>query len=683
MGRAVILENLGEGLYRVEYRHNSELIERRIEALERRLVQNAQEQAAQQTQRVQAFAVLTGLDNDLRFVLNTTTLTEEQKAAQAKPIVEKQRQQRLIILGIDNQITALKAQQSAIETRIVEYKRVKTEFIKQMWSADYSPDLDAGIIMEIGTIEVPGEARETVLYPASNQYRPWNPRVEGDMVPVIAQSPWAWFYNTCVFPGWQKYLPTFRFARVREILSGESMEIELIEPLRSSMDNQSIVPTNRDRSLPTYDKVSVRYLDCHAEAFTAGDEVVVQYEEQIADRPLVIGFRSHPQPCAAIQFYTALGDRMRLVGDTWQHARQPGARFGNMHWDNGKVAVSWHGWRKRYFPTPRVGEFPSEFLDDNLSTSVYHKGVDYGPAPGRVVGAGVQGDTLLAVVIGPDGPVSTISLHHKSLKVPLSDWSGPVAVADRFSTINSDGTEMWFFNHSGTAATCSRFLARLSLSVQIVGATISGQFLPIEPAGPTELGPDTLSHPRATDYVGDTLVQINEIIVGTNLSPLSTRRYICETVGLDILHSNATRVTAGFTETRVQTGRMVDYLNVSGGLNKIVALVADASLISFSGPSPFINGTMAYSLLLGSTERPIEIRSIGVGEGNTVDPTLASFYLTVEQGFSYLWQHDTISDGERGALASLSDVGLTAALPIPPLLFMGGDVGRYVRLGMG
>lgn len=677
MGRAVILENLGEGKYRVEYRLNSELIEQRLEDIARALVRNSQAQAAQQVALLQAGSALGALDDQLRGLLSSE-FTEAQKADLSRSIVAAQQAKRIEILGIQTEIENLRGEQLALESRQTDLERAKakTRRIRELWSADYSPNLEAGPV-EIGTIEVPGEPRETLLYPLNNTVRPWDIQTEGDLTPVIAQSPMAWLYNTCVFPGWQKYMPTYRFARVLEILSGTTMAIELIEPLRSSMDNQSIMPTNWDRSQPRYGEVTTRYLDCHAEAFTVGDEVVVQYEGQIADKPLVIGFRSHPQPCAAISFYTADGDRMRISEGQWQHSRQSGAQFGNMHWDNDKLAVSWHGWRKRYFPTQQFGSFPTEFLDSPLSANVYHRGQDYGPAPGLVVGAGIQSGYLLAVVVG----TTTISLHTKRLDAPASSWSAAIATTLRFSTVNSSGDEMWFFNRSGTEATCSRFLARLSLSVQIIDDVIFGQFLPIEPAGPIDLGPDSTRHQRATDYVGDSLMRIDEIITG-NLES-STRRYVCEAIGMDLLHSVTSRVLVGSTEIRQQTGRMVDYLDIRGGAGKIVALMADSNLTSVVSQTPSVTGTMHYFLILGQEVQEMGIRTINMNEGNSVDPTLAASYQTVEQGINFLWQHDTISDGGNGAIASLFDIGMTRTIPTPPLLFMGGDLDRYVRLGMG
>jgi hypothetical protein len=135
----------------------------------------------------------------------------------------------------------------------------------------------------------------------------------------------AWLYNTCLVTGWQKYRPTYRFAKVLAILNADRMQVELIDPLTSTYGEVDITPTNADQTTPLYTDVVCDYLDCNTAAFTVGDEVVVQYEAQSPEKPKVIGFRHHPRPCAGVRFYTP-HERLTIPSETWQRQAMTAVR---------------------------------------------------------------------------------------------------------------------------------------------------------------------------------------------------------------------------------------------------------------------------------------------------------------------------------------------------------------------
>lgn len=410
MARAVITENLGEGKYKVELRQNTAAIQARIEQIEQHLAQLETRKAELEAELAQAQDLLTSLNGQLSVILLNPSLTPREKQKQAAVVVKRQQDQRIEILKIQNQIKLVEADRLSLLSKHTDLQRYQTEDIRELWSADYSPNL--GIAdQEVGTIEVPGEQQEILLYPSKDQFRPWTPDVDGEMTPVIAQTPMEWLYNTCVVTGWQKYRPTYRFARVEEILNEDRMRVALIEPFKSTYGDVDVKPLNPDQSSVSYADVPCDYLDCNTAAFTVGDEVVVQYEAQNPDKPKVVGFRHDPQPCGAFNFYTEASDRLRPSrdGEAWVHSLVENPQFGNAYWVGAKAGTSWAGISARMFRSLQTPEFPAALI--------FHKGFAF-VAPGVVHGAAVRDKFFLAVCAASVGEELRTSFYTAPIPSP-------------------------------------------------------------------------------------------------------------------------------------------------------------------------------------------------------------------------------------------------------------------------
>lgn len=106
-------------------------------------------------------------------------------------------------------------------------------------------------------------------------------------------SPAQTFFNAAIFPGWQKWMPTYRWGVASNINETSNTMDVTLNPAYSSAQGLNV----NEKSLLT--NVPVKYMTCNAAAFEDGDKVVVQFDYQQLDSPTVIGFVDHPRPCVS------------------------------------------------------------------------------------------------------------------------------------------------------------------------------------------------------------------------------------------------------------------------------------------------------------------------------------------------------------------------------------------------
>lgn len=157
--------------------------------------------------------------------------------------------------------------------------------IIDVWCADLTEDLTG----EVGTIEIPGERKAVNIQPGYNGNALFNPSRDGQLQPAIAGTPAGTFYNLAMFPGWQKWMPTYRFGTITSI-DGDTCDVNL-EPAFSSQKNMSV-----NDKVALFD-VPIEYMTCNGAAFKDGDRVIVEFEDHDWNKPKVIGFDAEPKPC--------------------------------------------------------------------------------------------------------------------------------------------------------------------------------------------------------------------------------------------------------------------------------------------------------------------------------------------------------------------------------------------------
>ncbi len=161
----------------------------------------------------------------------------------------------------------------------------------EAWCADLTEDLTGFV----GTMEINGERKAGVnIQPGFEGNAEYNPQRDGMLQPAIAATPAGAFYNLAMFPGWQKWKPTFRYGTIT-FLDGDTCTVDL-DPAVSSCQGLNINQTNILQDVP------IDYMECNGSAFEEGDKVIVKFQDQDWTKPKVIGFRDNPKSCLE-EFY--------------------------------------------------------------------------------------------------------------------------------------------------------------------------------------------------------------------------------------------------------------------------------------------------------------------------------------------------------------------------------------------
>ena len=155
------------------------------------------------------------------------------------------------------------------------------------WCADLTEDL-SGVV---GTIEVPGERGTVLIRPGYDGNAVYNSTRDGQLQPLIASPAAQVFYNIAMLPGWQKWMPLYRFGTITVIdydLNTCSVNME------AAASSAQGINVNQDTSLTD---VPIEYLACNSAAFEVGDDVLIEFEGQNPNSPKVIGFKEEPKGC--------------------------------------------------------------------------------------------------------------------------------------------------------------------------------------------------------------------------------------------------------------------------------------------------------------------------------------------------------------------------------------------------
>lgn len=294
MGKATILSGGAGGLYNVtlDYGHQKKLDE--IAAINSRISQIvvnlvganaalASEDAAVAAAQSNIDSAVT--DYELAVQANVSDLTPFQTAiTEAINALAEANQRRL---PVSNAKGFLDAEKSNLEARRDYLLSLNLRLNTQAWCADLTED-GAG---EVGTIEVPGEPKKTLIVPGAAAPTPADGQVVAREVQRYDQA----FFNAALLPGWQKFKPTYRTGEIfniNEDVCSVDLDYEESTP-RELPINQADILNN----------VPIEYLSCNGAAFEEGDKVVVKFEDQDWNSPKVIGFVSNPKSCGPILIF--------------------------------------------------------------------------------------------------------------------------------------------------------------------------------------------------------------------------------------------------------------------------------------------------------------------------------------------------------------------------------------------
>jgi hypothetical protein len=325
VGKAVILEHLGSGLYRVEARFDTTGLIAKRDALEAEIVRIDTEELPAITTKINAAqAKLFSLKDEMDLLIAQFGLDLiDIEVLGAKAAEAQAAQQTLEELQAEYNRTLMKIRghRKMIDGQLEKWIEQST-FEQQWWCADYTTDLTG----TVGVCETNIEAFwHFVLEPGYFTAGAYEKDVHGTNQFAIGNTPSGTFYNLAVKPALQVGRPIFVKGRLLAVDRGTNTATVQILEVPSSIQLLDVRPKNKDvgdeEDPYTFQSVPIVYMGCNAQAFRVGDEVLVEYrrpptdpqeppEVPRADDPTdkfrgdmrVVGFISHPRPCGSEGF---------------------------------------------------------------------------------------------------------------------------------------------------------------------------------------------------------------------------------------------------------------------------------------------------------------------------------------------------------------------------------------------
>jgi len=215
-------------------------------------------------------------------------------------------------------VAKIKAEQVAREKRIALLQEVLDALPDEpihIWCCTYTENLAVGSTVK--TMEVPGywiddsvpktvtlyadtSLERTVAYDErSLNIAPWGWGFpgHGSMTPSEALSDAAIFYNLAMEPGHLKWKPAWRYGTLltsnQHHAATNTANVQLDMRRCRGWDD---LPIDVDEN-EFMTGVPIHYPYCHGVAFEYGDEVLIIFNGQERDQPMIIGFRRKPRKC--------------------------------------------------------------------------------------------------------------------------------------------------------------------------------------------------------------------------------------------------------------------------------------------------------------------------------------------------------------------------------------------------
>lgn len=179
--------------------------------------------------------------------------------------------------------TALTKRKEYIENKLAE----NPEPTVQAWCADLTEDLSGNV----GTIEIPNERTNDIqIRPGYGGEAVYDASRDGQLQQVVSSTAAGVYYNYAMFPGWQKWKPTYRVGKITAKPTDNTAHV-LLDDAASSAQNLDVNVSN------TLSDVPIVYMDCNGAVFEVDDRVVVEFVSQNHTNPRIIGFETNPKAC--------------------------------------------------------------------------------------------------------------------------------------------------------------------------------------------------------------------------------------------------------------------------------------------------------------------------------------------------------------------------------------------------
>lgn len=315
MGKGKIISGGTAGLYTIEVNYYRERYTAQIAKLNERITVIDAQITSIEAEITTLQAVITALELQIAGY-DPVTQKNELKTAMAT-LVTKQTD----MIALRRRLNYVKLQKTSLQLKI-KYLQDNMPADPQIsaWCADLTEDLSG----EVGTIEVPGERGTVLIRPGYSDQAAHSAQRDGQIEPSIAGIPEAVYYNLALFPGWQKWLPTYRFGTILALDTDNDTCSVNLEPAVSSAQDLDV------NSVTTLTNVPIEYMTCNAAAFDVGDSVIVECTNTITPAVAspsspgsittthkVIGFKDHPKSCKSYAVYLVYGNGSKMAAIVW------------------------------------------------------------------------------------------------------------------------------------------------------------------------------------------------------------------------------------------------------------------------------------------------------------------------------------------------------------------------------
>src|SRR5574343_1998280 len=219
MGRATITAEAGDGRYTIEVDFGAAEKARRLERVAMRLYELGLRKTWQSDLLADIEAGLPSLQAELDALI--LSYVNAQKAVPRNPQNEEaiKKQIDAKTVEVNQQQSLIRQSRAALSLTELQYKAAQLEqgTIEQLnvtathgaWCADLTEQASGAV----ATLEIPGESDLILIKPGA----PAPVAADGALVAREMQTPQQVFWNAAVLPGWQKYLPPYRWVTITAV----------------------------------------------------------------------------------------------------------------------------------------------------------------------------------------------------------------------------------------------------------------------------------------------------------------------------------------------------------------------------------------------------------------------------------------------------------------------------------
>jgi sulfur transfer complex TusBCD TusB component (DsrH family) len=246
MGKATIISGGTNGQYSVQINLNRAKVTAAIAQMTANIATLDGQISAAETLITAKEAEIVALQNQIALYANDPAHLNDLKTASTNLVVKTN---ELEALNITKNTYSL--QKKALELRIAYLNaNTSTDPTASAWCADLTEDLTG----EVGTIEVPGERGTTLIRPGYDGGAVYSATRDGQLFPALCQDPAQLWYNYALLPGWQKWLPTYRFGSIVTIDYDNHTCSVTLEAAQSSVQSMDI------NNITSLSDVSIEYM---------------------------------------------------------------------------------------------------------------------------------------------------------------------------------------------------------------------------------------------------------------------------------------------------------------------------------------------------------------------------------------------------------------------------------------